>query len=60
MTAKRVKLLLPTAINLLLHINEVIVSGRRKNVTAEIELPSVRTQALTSVYEYSLLRAQED
>lgn len=53
-----VKLIVPTAINLVAHVNETLVSARRRGFEGELELPSLRQRAKAAVYEKSVLKIE--
>lgn len=54
-----IKLIIPTAINLLAHVNETLVSARRRGFDGELTLPSLRQRAKAAVHEKSLLKIEE-
>lgn len=51
----KVKLILPSAVNVLLMLNDKIVTARRKGLSAEVALPSLRRRAKMVVHEEGVL-----
>jgi hypothetical protein len=51
----RVKIIIPTAINLLTAVNEILISQQKLAMTPAVELPSLRRRALLVVNETSSL-----
>lgn len=53
------KLIIPTAINILTHVNEQIVQNRRRGFDTAIELPSLRRRAYLLVKENGVLPVRD-
>ena len=60
MAQKPIQLIVPTAINLLTELNEVMLTRHRAGLTREIELPSLRRRALMVVREIGVLPVQTE
>ena len=53
-----IQLIIPTAINLITHVNETIVSSRRRGFDATLTLPSLRDRAKAAHYESSVMAVE--
>lgn len=60
MAAERPTLIIPTAINLMTAVNEVMVNRQKAGLPREIDLPSLRRRALLVVNEVGVLPIQMD
>lgn len=58
-TKTRVTLILPTSINVLCAVNEGILRNRRRGLTGEVTLPSLRKRAKMIVEEAGVLPITE-
>jgi hypothetical protein len=57
-TTAQVQLIIPTAINVLTAVNEVLITRKRAGLTPDITLPSLRRRALLIVKEAGTLAIQ--
>ena len=51
-----IHLITPTAINLVTHVNETLVSSRRRGFDASLTLPSLRDRAKAAHFENSVMQ----
>jgi len=59
MSTKRTKLLLPGATNLVVEINELLVSHKKKGKTPDIYLPSLIDRAFLVYHESGVIPLRE-
>lgn len=57
--AKRTKLIVPSAINILTLVNDNLVQNRRRGLPGVVDLPSLRRRAFMIVNETGLLPVKE-
>lgn len=57
-TDPRAQLIIPTAINVLLMVNDTILRNRRNGFDAQIIMPSLRDRAKLIVYEAGVVPVQ--
>ena len=60
MAKDRVQVIIPTAINVLTATNEVLITRAKNDLTAQIDLPSLRRRALMIIKEQGVLTVQMD
>lgn len=60
MAKERVQVIIPTSINVLTATNEALINRAKADLTAEVELPSLRRRALMIVKEQGVLTIQQD
>jgi len=58
MATERVQVILPTAINVVTAVNEVLITRKKEGLSTEIKLPSLRRRALLIVKEAGALSIQ--
>ncbi len=59
MTEKRTKLVIPNAVNMVVEINELLVSHKKKGKTPEIKLPNLLDRAFLIVHESGVIPLEE-
>lgn len=59
MVTKRRKLIIPNAINMVVEVNELLVSHRKKGKTPEIKLPNLIDRAFLIVHESGVIPLEE-
>jgi len=55
MATERTQVILPTAINVVTAVNEVLITRKKEGLATEIDLPSLRRRALLIVKEAGAL-----
>lgn len=60
MANQRVQVIIPTAINVLTATNDALITRAKADLTAQIDLPSLRRRALLMVKEIGVLTVQQD
>ena len=58
MANERIQLIIPTAINTITAVNEVLITRKKEGLSTEIQLPSLRRRALLVVKEAGVLAIQ--
>jgi len=58
MATERIQLIVPTAINVVTAVNDVLITLHREGLPAEISLPSLRRRAILIVNEVGVLPLQ--
>ena len=59
MTEKRYKLIIPNGINLIVEVNELLVSHTKKGKTPEIRLPNLIDRAFLVQHESGVIPLEE-
>ena len=59
MVTRRRKLIIPNAINVVVEVNELLVSHRKKGKTPEIKLPNLIDRAFLIVHESGVIPLDE-
>jgi len=59
MSTKRTKLIIPTGTNMVVEINELLVSHKKKGKTPDIYLPSLIDRAFLIYHESGVIPLQE-
>jgi hypothetical protein len=60
MARDRVQLIIPTSINVVCSVNELLITRHKQGLSPEVELPSLRRRALMIVKEIGTLTVQLD